>query len=192
MTARTPPRTSVPRPSSLVPRAPVGHDDSACRTFVSRPPPPGRVSKGGQRPPFGRFKGVWGEIRNPPRIFLRGSGGVFFQFGKNTSPDAAKHPWHPWPVGQPPRRGRKPPIFIGSPRPEWDAPHRAFDRRINPQMSSLPLDIPPIFLLSYRVGQNNGSHPRSVRSKQKEEDFHRDQGNHGLSVPVRSRSRRYH
>ena len=72
MTARTPPRTSVPRPN--VPRTPVGHDDSACRTFVSRPPPPGRVSKGGPLPPCGRFKGVWGKYEIPPEFFFGGLG----------------------------------------------------------------------------------------------------------------------
>ena len=98
-------------------------------SFVSRPPPPpGRFPKEGPKPSLWSFQGglggnskspqnfssgVWGEIRNPPRIFLRGSGGVFFQFGKNTSPAAAG----PRPLAAlPARRGReqKPPSILGT------------------------------------------------------------------------------
>ena len=82
--------------SSHVSTSPVSARRSARARLpeIPRNPREGFQRKG-RSPSFGRFKGVWGEIRNPPRIFLRGSGGVFFQFGKNTSPDAAKHPWHP-------------------------------------------------------------------------------------------------
>ena len=77
-------------------------------TLKTAPPShSGMVSKGRARRPFlWSFQGGAGrEIEIPPRIFLRGSGGVFFQFGKNTSPDAAKHPWHPRLVNRPPTAG---------------------------------------------------------------------------------------
>ena len=97
MTAGIPPPAFVPRPN--VPRkarskapAPVSPKSSV----TSR-----KVSKGRAAALPLVVGGVWGRNRNAPRIFLRGSGGVFFQFGKNTSPDAAKHPWHPRPVGLP-------------------------------------------------------------------------------------------
>ena len=108
----------LPGPSYV---APVGADDlggpnprpprdrrarrlGVPRPRLSSPVPPGGFPKGGRCPPL-VVGGVWGRNRNAPRIFLRGSGGVFFQFGKNTSPDAAKHPWHPRLVNRPPTAG---------------------------------------------------------------------------------------
>ena len=54
-----------------------------------RLPSPGGIPKGGRSPPLVVSRGSGREIEIPPRIFLRGCGGVFFQFGKNTSPLAA-------------------------------------------------------------------------------------------------------
>ena len=64
----TPPALIPTPPSPLVPTSPV------TPLFVH--PPPG-FPKGGHSPPL-VVGGVWGRKRNAPRIFLRGSGGVFF------------------------------------------------------------------------------------------------------------------
>ena len=68
------PSSLVPLPSSLVPRAPVGHDDPACRTFVSRPPPPGGFPKGGRGPPLVVSRGSGGKSEIPPEFFFGGLG----------------------------------------------------------------------------------------------------------------------
>ena len=84
--------TPSPHPSSPVP--PQGDD-------LHPPSHSGKVSKGRAAAlPLVVSRGSGGKFEIPPEFFLRGSGGVFFQFGKNTSPDAAKHPWHP-PAGRP-------------------------------------------------------------------------------------------
>ena len=96
--AKRPESPQVPRPGlpSPVPPSPVNP--------APRPTRRGFQRRGPQASPL-VVGGVWGRNRNAPRIFLRGSGGVFFQFGKNTSPDAAKHPWHPRLVNRPPTAG---------------------------------------------------------------------------------------
>ena len=81
MTVGTPLWAFVPRPNVL---------------RIGIPVPPGWFPKEGPLPFLWSFQGGSGrEIEIPPRIFLRGSGGVFFQFGKNTPPDAAGLPRHP-------------------------------------------------------------------------------------------------
>ena len=81
-----PPKNATPVPRPLVPR------------------PPGGFPRGGAAPFWSFLGGSGREIEIPPRIFLRGSGGVFFQFGKNTSPDAAGHPLLPPVANRPPGR----------------------------------------------------------------------------------------
>ena len=81
-----------PRRPAPVLSSPVPHNS---------PITPRKVSKGRAAAlPLVVSRGSGGKFEIPPEFFLRGSGGVFFQFGKNTSPDAAKHPWHP-PAGRP-------------------------------------------------------------------------------------------
>ena len=98
---------------------------------------PGWFPKEGPQPFLWSFQGGLGGIRNPPRIFLRGSGGVFFQFGKNTSPYAAKHPWRP--------------RLVNRPRHAESSCPTEFCRDENP--AGLPqrprsVDLPPIFPLA--------------------------------------------
>ena len=59
------------------------------------------------------------------------------------------------------------------------------------------LDSAALFLLSYKIGRQMGRPARRpsaqhFRSSLKRRNFHHDQGNHGLPVPVRSRGRRDH
>ena len=110
--AGTPARPRTP-PPSLVPRPRRGRRPRRPAPVLSSPVPhnspitPGKVSKG--------------RAEALPLVVSRGSGGVFFQFGKNTSPAAAG----PRPLAAlPARRGReqKPPSILGTPRPVGRSP----------------------------------------------------------------------
>ena len=86
-------------------------------TPVTAPPSiPGMVSKGRAHGPFlWAFQGgLGGNLAIPPEFFFGGLGVYSFNSERihPQMPQVITCP--PWPVGQPPRRNRKPPIFIGS------------------------------------------------------------------------------
>ena len=87
------------RPPTVLSKAPQTAIPRLSHAPLHPPPGVGFQRRGPRPPSLGVSRGSGGKSRNPPRIFLRGPGGVFFQFGKNTSPDAAGHHLLPLPAG---------------------------------------------------------------------------------------------
>ena len=56
-----------------------------------RPSPNRGFQRKGRDPSFGRFKGVWGEIRNPPEPFLGSARGYSFDSKRRPSGGRGKH-----------------------------------------------------------------------------------------------------